>query len=199
MSYTFVFDLDGTITREEALPALARCLGNGEEMQQRTATAMQMETPFAPDFLQRVALLQALPLAQARQVICSLARFEEIVSFIGQHKKSCLIVTGNLDVYIQDFLQEIGMDTRCISSVGMAQNGKLLAVRKVIDKAEVVRNLPRPLVCIGDGSNDVGMIATADIGIAFGGAHPVSPQLQQVADYYFTDEHALCDFLQTLC
>ncbi len=199
MPYTFVFDLDGTITREEALPALARCLGNGEEMEQRTEAAMQRETPFAPDFLQRVALLQALPLAQARQVVCSLARFEKIISFIAQHKKSCLIVTGNLDVYIQDFLQEIGMDTRCISSVGVEKHGKLVAVHKVVDKAEAVRNLPRPLVCIGDGSNDLGMISAADIGIAFGGAHPVSPQLQQAADYYFTNEQTLCDFLQTLC
>lgn len=200
MPYTFVFDLDGTITQEEALPALARCLGNGEEMQQRTEAAMQDATPFAPDFLQRVALLQALPLAQARQVVCSLARFEKIVSFIAQHKKSCLIVTGNLDVYIEALLQRLEMQGQCVCSHGVIADDKLVAVQRVVDKKQAVQALGKDniIVCIGDGSNDIGMMQVSDIGIAFGGAHPVCDALREAADYYFTQEDALCDFLEHL-
>ncbi len=200
MAYTFVFDLDSTITKAESLPALAQCLGMGEEMQACTASAMQSELPFAPDFTARVALLAPLSVAQAQQVVASLPLFERIVAFIAQHKKSCLIVTGNLDVYIEALLQRLDMQGQCVCSHGVVEHDRLVAVQRVVDKKQVVQALRKDniIVCIGDGSNDIGMMQVADIGIAFGGAHPVCDALREAADYYFTQEDALCDFLERL-
>ena len=56
-------------------------------------------------------------------------------------------------------------------------NDKISKVISVVDKELMVKQFVQPLVAIGDGDNDSGMVRMADIGIGFGGVRPIAPSL----------------------
>ncbi|MBR6767084.1 MAG: HAD hydrolase family protein, partial [Clostridia bacterium] len=67
-----------------------------------------------------------------------------------------------------------------------------------LDKGIASKKLPHPFVAIGDGSNDVGMLQSADIGIAFGGARKPPAELIAEADMLVQDESELIEILKKL-
>ena len=73
-----------------------------------------------------------------------------------------------------------------------------MKVEAVLDKAAVVRQLSKPVVAVGDGSNDAEMIKLAEIGIGFGGVRPIAPLVLENAAHAVYDEAALCLLLESL-
>lgn len=196
MKPLFVFDLDSTITREELLPRIARNAGLEEEMARLTERAMAGSEPFSLDFPKRVALLRQIPLSQARRSVKSAPLHERIADFIRRHGQRCMIVTGNLDAWIEPLIAELGMQERCLCSRARVCGDALLGVDEVLDKESVCRSLPRPFLAVGDGSNDAGMLRAAELGVAFGGARAPSRELIAAADAVVCDEDALIDLLE---
>lgn len=194
----FVFDLDSTVTRCELLPEIARSAGLGEEMAALTEQAMRGEVPFAQSFASRVALLTRIPIPQARKIAAGVPLNEEIARFLHAHAGRCLIMTGNLDVWIGDLLERLGMRGRCVCSEALAEGNRLLGVQHVLDKAQAAGQIAHPFVAIGDGSNDVGMLCAADVGVAFGGVRKPSEQVRRAADVTIDDEAELCRYLEKL-
>ena len=78
-----------------------------------------------------------------------------------------IILTGNLNVWIAPIIEKLGMKGRCLCSRAKICDDHLVGIASVLDKGAASKKLPHPFVAIGDGSNDVGMIRAADIGIAF--------------------------------
>ena len=194
----FVFDLDSTVTRCELLPLLAEAVDIGTEMAARTEQAMAGNVPFVEDFPKRAALLSALPLSRARKIVAEAPVNREIARFLAENAPRCRIMTGNLDVWIEDLIRRLGMDGRCLCSRGIAENDRLVGVSFVLDKALAARGLPRPFVAIGDGSNDVGLLRSADLAIAFSGVREVAQELREAADLVEDDERRLCGMLLQL-
>ena len=190
MNDHFAFDLDSTVTRCELLPLLAREAGCEAEMRVRTERAMRGEVDFAADFAGRVALLGALPLSRAREIAASVPVHPGIASFLQTYRERCTILTGNLDLWIEPLIQRLGMAGRCLCSKGRMADGRV-ALAAALDKAEAVRSLPRPLVAIGDGGNDIGMLRAADFGVAFGGVRTPCGALLAAADIAVYSEEEL--------
>ena len=88
--------------------------------------------------------------------------------------------------------------SHCLCSTASAQDDKLIRVNSVVDKGRVVEQFVRPVVAVGDGSNDAEMVRLAEIGIGFGGVRPVAYSLMSNATHVIYDEQLLCRFLQTL-
>lgn len=198
MKPLFVFDLDSTITSCELLPLIAEHAGMGGKMARLTEAAMQGRVPFEQDFRNRVALLEALPLSRVRSIVCQAPLHEEIAGFIRKNPQRCMILTGNLDVWIMPIIEKLGMKGRCLCSEAQACEGRLLGTASVLDKGKAAQKLPHPFVAIGDGSNDVGMLRSADIGIAFGGARKPPAELIAAADMLVQDENELIEILKKL-
>lgn len=198
MKPLFVFDLDSTITKCELLPLIARSLGLGEEMAHLTEASMQGKLPFDQSFVQRVELLRKVPLPQARAIAAQAPLHEEIAAFLRTHASRCMILTGNLDVWIEPLIQALGMADRCLCSKALVREGCLLGVEQLLDKAAACQSLPRPIVAIGDGSNDAGMLQAADLGIAFGGARRPCAELIRAADLLIESEAELIALLKGL-
>jgi len=73
-----------------------------------------------------------------------------------------------------------------------------MGITSVLDKGAACKKLPNPFVAIGDGSNDIGMLRAADIGIAFGGARKPPDELVGLADMVVWDENELVEILKKL-
>jgi len=198
MKPLFVFDLDSTITKCELLPLIAESVGLGDEMARLTETAMQGKVPFEQDFRKRVALLERIPVSTARSIIARAPLHEKIAGFIRKNPDRCIILTGNLDVWIAPIIEKLGMKGRCLCSEAEVCENRLLGVASVPDKGMESKKLPHPFVAIGDGSNDTGMLQAADIGIAFGGARKPPDELVGLADMVVWDENELVEILKKL-
>lgn len=198
MKPLFVFDLDSTITKCELLPLIAKGAGLGNEMTALTEAAMQGEVPFEQGFKKRVDLLKSVPLSAARSIAARIPLNNEIAGFIRENPQRCIILTGNLDVWIMPIIDKLGMKGRCLCSKAQVCEDRLLGIASVLDKGAACQKLPHPFVAIGDGSNDEGMIRTADIGIAFGGARKPPARLIAAADMFVQDENELIGILKKL-
>jgi len=198
MKPLFVFDLDSTITKCELLPLLAESVGLKNEMVELTETAMQGKVPFEQDFRNRVRLLEKVPVSRARSIVSRAPLHDEIAGFIRENPDRCIILTGNLDVWIMPIIEELGMKGRCMCSEARVCEDHLMGIAFVLDKGCACKKLPHPFVAIGDGSNDVGMLRSADIGIAFGGARKPPAELIAAADMLVQDENELVGILKKL-
>ena len=198
MKPLFVFDLDSTITKCELLPLIAQSAGLGNEMAALTEAAMQGEVPFEQDFKKRVDLLKSVPLSAVRSIAVRIPLNNEIAGFIRKNPQRCIILTGNLDVWIMPIIEKLGMKGRCLCSKAQICKDHLVGIASVLDKGIACKKLPHPFVAIGDGSNDVNVIRAADIGIAFGGARKPPAGLVAAADMLVQDENELITILKKL-
>ena len=60
----FIFDLDGTITKEETLPLIARHFKVEGKIEELTRATVAGEVPFIESFIQRVDILGKLPVSK---------------------------------------------------------------------------------------------------------------------------------------
>ena len=194
----FVFDLDSTVTQCELLPLLAEAVGVGTEAAALTERAMAGDVPFGEDFPRRAALLRDLSLSRAREIAAAAPVNPGIERFLKENAPRCLIMTGNLDVWIEALIHRLGMDGRCLCSHGIEADDRLTGVAFVLDKAEAARRLSRPFVAIGDGSNDVGLLRSADLAVGFSGVREIAPEVREAADLVIDDERELCGVLRRL-
>ena len=198
--YRFLFDLDATITKVEILPEIARRIGRAEQMRELTERTMAGEIPFEHSFIERVNLLKQIPVSTVSEIILQVPLHQEIVRFIQENKEDCYVVTGNLDVWIRGLMESLGLSGHYFCSKARVDGTgeTLLGIASVMDKAETIRQFPRPFVAVGDGNNDAEMIGAAEIGIGFGGVRPIAPSVLQNATHAAYTEEKLCQFLRQL-
>lgn len=196
--YIFLFDLDSTVTRQEILPTVAGKMGIFEKMCSLTESTMRGEIPFSQSFLRRVELLKRVPVQEVSRVIAGIRLNEKLAAFIRQYRERCYIVTGNLDVWIEELVAVLGMEKNTFCSRASVKDGYIQNVISVVDKNAVVSQMVLPFVAVGDGNNDAEMIDAARVGIGYGGVREIAPSVLACADYAFYDENCLVDFLERL-
>lgn len=200
MRTAFCFDLDNTITRQEILPVLAHDLGLAEDMAALTRLTMDGLLPFDSSLRLRCEILKQVPLARARSLVAAIPLEHSIVRFIAERAADCFVVTGNLDVWIEDLLH--GLQCRAFTSEAEHADGRLTGLRRIVDKAAVigtVRSLGYGRVVVaGDGMNDVPMLEAADVAIAFGTVRAPAPAAVAASRYVVYSGEALCRLLHTL-
>ena len=197
--YVFLFDLDATITKAEILPEIAVKIDKEQQMRELTEKTMAGEIPFDHSFLERVKLLSEIPVSTVRSIIAGVPLNEKLVEFIRQNRERCYVVTGNLDIWIEELMSRLGMDGHYFCSRATVKDDKIVSVDHVVDKGEVVAEFKdRPFVAVGDGNNDAQMIAAAEIGIGFGGVRDIAPAVLKCATHATYSEDRLCQFLRQL-
>lgn len=196
--YIFLFDMDSTITKKEVLPEISQKINKLDEMRQLTEATMRGEIPFRTSFLNRVKLLQEIPVKEVNQIVSNIPLNQCIVDFIQKNHDRCYIVTGNLDVWISGLMKRIGIEDHVYCSKADIYNDKITKVVSVLDKEYMVKQIVQPFVAVGDGDNDAGMCRMAKIGIGFGGVRNIAPALLRNCDYAFYDEKKCASFLWNL-
>lgn len=196
--YIFLFDLDSTVTRQEILPTIAKKVGISERMSSLTESTMRGEIPFKQSFLQRVDLLKDIPVSEVRQMVSEIQLNELLVDFIKKYQDRCYIVTGNLDVWIEDLVGKFGMERNTFCSKALVKDDFIQDVFSIVDKNAVISQMVLPFVAVGDGNNDAEMIEAADIGIGYGGVRNIAPSVLACASHAVYNEEKLVDFLNRL-
>lgn len=196
--YIFLFDLDSTITQVEILPTISEQIGRKNEMKELTEATMRGDIPFKTSFLKRVNLLKDIDVSKVNCLVSQIPLNNAIVNFIVKNRNRCYVVTGNLDVWIDNLIKKIDMRQHVYCSKASIKDDKLFQVISVVDKELMARQFVQRLVVIGDGDNDSGMAKLADIAIGFGGVRKIAPSLLRNIDYAFFDDKRCADFLWSL-
>ncbi len=181
-----VMDVDSTLIRDEVIDLLADRAGCAEEVAKVTAAAMRGELDFAASLRERVGLLSGLPagvLDEVRGELRLTAGAETLIRTLRGLGYKSGIVSGGFAQVIDPLAAGLGIDYVAANSLEIAA-GKLTGRLSgpVIDRAGKADALRRfasdagiPLsqtVAVGDGANDLDMIAAAGLGVAFN-ARPV--------------------------
>jgi phosphoserine phosphatase len=181
-----VLDVDSTLIRDEVIELIADEVGCGDEVAALTAQAMEGGLDFATSLRARVALLAgadaaALDRAAARVRLTPGAR--TLVGTLKRLGYTVAVVSGGFDHVVDPIAAELGIDHAVANRLEIV-DGRLTGalVGPILDRAGKARELRRiadlervPLeqtVAIGDGANDLDMIAAAGLGVAFN-AKPV--------------------------
>ena len=181
-----VMDVDSTLIRDEVIDLLAARAGSAEAVAKVTAAAMRGELDFAASLRERVGLLAGLPagvLDEVRGELRLTAGAETLIRTLRGLGYKSGIVSGGFTEVIAPLAARLGIDYVAANSLEITA-GKLTGRLSgpVIDRAGKADALRRfasdagvPLsqtVAVGDGANDLDMIAAAGLGVAFN-ARPV--------------------------
>jgi HAD superfamily phosphoserine phosphatase-like hydrolase len=195
----YCFDLDGTVTMEEIVPRIAQIAGLYDEMQVLTDATLKGVLPFEKSFRLRCRLLAEVPVSVVREVVAAVPLNPLIHSFIRAYTAQCFIVTGNLRVWIEPLLEQLGC--AYFTSEAECSNDRLGPLTRVLYKGEAVdavRARFARVIAIGESVNDIAMLEAADIGVAYGGVHYPAPEVLDTCQFAAFDGKGLCRLLSTL-
>jgi phosphoserine phosphatase len=187
-----VFDVDSTLVQGEVIEMLAAHAGAEAEVRAVTEAAMRGELDFAESLRRRVSALAGLPESVLAEVASQLALTPGARTTIRTLKRlgfRCGVVSGGFTRVISTLVDELGLDFYAANELEVVDGrltgrvlgeivdrpGKAVALRRFADSYGI------PLeqcVAVGDGANDIDMLSTAGLGIAFN----AKPALQAVAD-----------------
>ncbi len=176
-----VMDADSTLLQDEVIDLLADECGCAKEVAAVTEAAMAGEIDFAESLRRRVALLEGLPASvlddvRARLRLAPGAR--TLLRTLRRLGYVPAVVSGGFVEVLAPLLADLGVDLFEANRLEVL-DGRLTGrlVGDVLDRAGKARALERfaaqvgvPLeqtVAVGDGANDIDMLAAAGLGVAF--------------------------------
>jgi phosphoserine phosphatase len=187
-----VMDVDRTLIQDEVIELLAEEAGCAAEVARVTERAMAGEIDFEPALLERVAMLAGTP-AEALDRVSQKVRLtpgaRTFVRTLHRLGYTVALISGGFTQVIDRIADELGIRHAAANRLEVVDDELTGRVEgPVLDRAGKARVLQQiaadegvPLeqtVAIGDGANDLDMLAAAGLGIAFN----AKPLVREQAD-----------------
>ncbi|MSY61058.1 MAG: phosphoserine phosphatase SerB [Actinobacteria bacterium] len=196
-----VMDVDSTLISQEVIDLLAEASGVGQEVRAITESAMRGELDFETSLRKRVALLKG----QSESIIADVAKAVTLTpgarTLIRTLKKlghGVGLVSGGFSQVVDPIAKQLGIEhvrSNTLEIVDGVITGNLLGA--IIDRAGKAIALkefaslenvsPGNTIAIGDGANDLDMIAAAGLGIAFNAKPTVQAAAQSALNAPYLD------------
>jgi phosphoserine phosphatase len=177
-----VADMDSTIIDCECLDELADMAGLKSRTARITERAMQGETEFEGALRERVALLKGLPLAALERTWRERVRLspgaKALVATMRSHGARALLVSGGFTYFTGHVAAEAGFDDHrgnALGDDGAALTGTVAepilgraGKRQALEREAAQWNIDlADSLAVGDGANDLDMVAHAGLGVAY--------------------------------
>ena len=176
-----VMDVDGTLILEEVIDLLGREAGCEEEISQITSRAMRGELDFGSSLRKRVSFLEGLPISVFDKVFNSIHLTPNTQIFISILQKNGILVglvSGGFTPIVERLAKSLGVAYFSANQLEVKDGllaGKLVGQiinpeikKETLEKWREELKLPQErTVAIGDGANDLLMLKSAGLGIAF--------------------------------
>lgn len=187
-----VSDVDSTLVQDEVIELLARHAGTEAEVAAVTSAAMRGELDFAASLHARVATLAGLDVAvldAVRAAVRVTLGARELVAAVHAAGGVVGVVSGGFLEVVQPLADTLGLDhahANRLEVAGGRLTGRVLG--DVVDRATKARMLltwaqahgipPERTIGVGDGANDLDLVAAAGLGVAYA----AKPALAERAD-----------------
>ena len=176
-----VMDVDGTLILEEVIDLLGREAGREEEISQITSRTMRGELDFESSLRKRVSLLAGLPVSVFEKVFNSIhlsPNAQEFVSILQKNGILVGLVSGGFTPIVERLAKSLGIAYFSANQLEVKDGhltGKLVGQiispqvkQATLEKWRKELKLSKEItVAIGDGANDLLMLKSAGIGVAF--------------------------------
>ncbi|USD64748.1 phosphoserine phosphatase [Vibrio sp. SCSIO 43136] len=186
-----LMDMDSTAIQIECIDEIAKLAGVGEMVAEVTERAMQGELDFEQSLRQRVGALkdadQAI-LETVRQQIPLMPEVIELVDTLKAFGWKTAIASGGFTYFSDEVKSQLGLDfaqSNQLEIIDGKLTGEVLGeVVSAQTKADILAKLveeydfdPYQSIAVGDGANDLVMMAAAGLGVAY----HAKPKVQQQA------------------
>ena len=205
-----VLDVDGTLIEEEVIDLLGKEAGCEEKVALLTAQAMRGELDFEASLKKRVYLLKGLSINVFDKIYHELHLSKNVVQFIKTLKESQIevgLVSGGFTTIVERLAKDLGISLYTANQLEIRDDhltGNLIGpiISREVKEATLVRwaeELEVPFdrtIAIGDGANDLQMLKSSGLGIAFCAKDIVKKEINlQVDERDFGKVLEMIDFL----
>jgi phosphoserine phosphatase len=194
--FLVVLDVDSTLIENEVIELLADAAGSGEAVAAITASAMNGEVDFEQSLRARVATLAGLPetvFAEVSAVVTVTMGVPEMIAGVHAAGGRVGVVSGGFHEVIDPVAEELGLDYWRANRLEVV-DGRLTGglVGPVVDAnakadtlSEWAADFGVPLgqtVAVGDGANDLPMMAITGLSVGFDAKAPVRDEAAVLMD-----------------
>ena len=186
-AFLVVLDVDSTLIENEVIELLADQAGSGSEVAEITFRAMNGELDFEHSLRERVATLKGLPataIETVRAKITVTRGVPELIAGVHAAGGRVAVVSGGFHEVIDPLAAELGLDAWRANRLevvdGMLTGGLVSPIVDAAAKANALREwaadagLPlSQTLAVGDGANDLPMMAVCGLAVGFDAKAPV--------------------------